>query len=156
MMNRTSLHTAFAEAFHAGKRLRPATEAQLADAEAKLSVLLPEAYRQFALANGAIYCPAILDLVIDRKAAFADVQQFLTPRQSVTETGRWHLDPDGGCAAFASDSSGNFFAFRQLPASGTRPDDAAVWLFDHEAEEVVEQGETFDEWLNGFLRLRGS
>lgn len=152
-MERAELHQAFAARFHAGKRLRPATETQLDDAEAALGVLWPEAYRQFAQACGAVYSPGLLDLIAARKPGFADVQQFLTPKQSATETRRWHLEPDGGCAAFASDCSGNFFAFRQLPSAEPRPDDAAVWLFDHEADEPVAQAASFDEWLGRFLAM---
>lgn len=152
-MERTELHRAFAERFHAGKRLRLATEAQLTDAEAALGVLYPEAYRQFAMACGAVYSPGLLELVVARKPGFSDVQQFLTPKQTATETRRWGLEPEGGCAVFASDCSGNFFAFRRLPAAGPRPDDAAVWLFDHEAGEAVAETSSFDEWLGRFLRL---
>jgi hypothetical protein len=153
MAGRAELHQAFAKRFHAGKRLRAATEAQLADAEAALGVLWPEAYRQFALTCGAVYSPALLDLVVQRKPNFADVQQFLTPKQSVTETRRWRLEPEGGCAAFASDCSGSFFAFRQLPATEPRPDDATVWFFDHDIGEAVKQAASFDEWLGQFLAL---
>ncbi|HEY2784097.1 MAG TPA: SMI1/KNR4 family protein [Fimbriiglobus sp.] len=153
MTARSELHRAFAERFHAGKRRRPATAAQLADAEAALGVLWPESYRQFALALGAIYTPSLLDLVVEHNSDFGDVQQFLTPKQSVTETRRWQLEPAGRCAAFASDSSGSFFAFRQLTATEPRPEDAAVWLFDHEEGEVVEQAASFDEWLSRYLQL---
>src|SRR5262249_4069161 len=133
MTARSELHRAFAERFHAGKRLRPATAAQLADAEAAPGLLWPESYRQVAMASGAVYTHSVLDLVVEHKPGFGDVQQFLTPKQSVTETRRWRLEPAGGCAAFASDGSGSFFAFRQLTATEPRPDDAAVWLFDHDA-----------------------
>jgi len=153
MAARSELHRSFAERFHAGKRLRPAPAAQLADAEAALGVLWPESYRQFAMACGAVYTPSLLDLVVERKAGFSEVQQFLTPKQSVTETRRWRLEPEGGCAAFASDCSGSFFAFRQLTATQSRPDDAAVWLFDHEAGEAVKQAASFDGWLGQFLQL---
>ena len=153
MTLQSELHRAFAERFHAGKRIRPATAAQLADAEAALGLLWPESYRRFALAFGAVYTPGILDLVVKHKPGFGDVQRFLTPKQSVTETRRWRLEPDGGCAAFASDSSGSFFAFRQLKAAEPRLEDAPVWLFDHEAGEVIEQAGSFDEWLNRFLQL---
>jgi hypothetical protein len=153
MASRADLHQTFAKRFHAGKRLRPATAAQLADAEAALKVLWPESYRQFALACGAVYTPSLLDLVMERKPGFGDVQQFLTPKQSVTQTRQWQLEPGGGCAAFAIDCSGSFFAFRQLPATDPRPDDAAVWLFDHDVEEVVPQAASFDEWLGRFLQL---
>ncbi|MBS0203592.1 MAG: SMI1/KNR4 family protein [Planctomycetes bacterium] len=153
MTDPSEIHLAFAKRFHAGKRLRPATAVQLADAEAALGVLWPESYRQFALACGAVYTPELLQLVVEHQAGYGDVQQFLTPKQSVTETRRWRLEPEGGCAAFAIDSSGNFFAFRQLTATQSRSDDATVWLFDHDIGEVVEQAASFDEWLARFLQL---
>jgi len=78
---------------------------------------------------------------------------FFPPKQSVTETRRWRLEPAGGCAAFASDCSGSFLAFRHLTATEPRPDDAPVWLFDHDVGEVVEQAASFDEWLGRFLQL---
>jgi hypothetical protein len=118
MTAQSELHRAFAERFHAGKRLRPATAAQLADAEAALGVLWPESYRQFAMACGAVYTPSLLDLIVEHKPGFGDVQQFLTPKQSVTETRRWRLEPAGGYAAFANDCSGSFFAFRQFDGNG--------------------------------------
>src|SRR5689334_20616419 len=98
MADRADLHRAFAERFHAGKRVRPATAVQLGDAEAALGVFWPAAYREFAMAFGAIYTPGLLDLVVKHKPGFGDVQQFLTPKQSVTETRRWHLASEGGCA----------------------------------------------------------
>ena len=153
MDSRADLYRDFAARFHAGKRLRPATAVQLADAEAALGVLWPEAYRQFAMVCGAVYTPSLLDLVVKHMPRFGDVQQFLTPKQSVTETRRWQLEPEGGCAAFAYDCSGSFFAFRQLPATEPRSDDAAVWLFDHEVGDFVAQATTFDEWLARFLQL---
>lgn len=153
MSDRDDLYAAFAERFHAGKRLRPATAVQLADTEAALGVLWPDAYRQFAMACGAVYTPGLLDLVVEHKPGFGDVQQFLTPKQSVTETRRWLRELEGGCAVFASDCSGSFFAFRQLPATEPRPDDAAVWLLDHDVGELVEQAASFDKWLDRFLQL---
>lgn len=153
MATRANLYREFAERFHAGKKLRPATVGQLADAEAVLGVLWPEAYRQFAMACGAVYTPGLLDLVVKHKPGFGDVQQFLTPKQAVNETRRWHLEEVGGCVAFASDCSGSFFVFRQLSATEPRPDNAAVWLFDHDVGEVVEQAASFDEWLGRYMNL---
>ncbi len=154
MAGRAELHRDFAVQFHAGKRLRPATEAHVTDAEAALGVVWPESYRQFALAYGAVYSPAILRLVVDHKSDFSDVQQFLTPKQSVTETRRWRLEPQGGCVAIASDCSGSFFAFRHLPEAAPRPDDAAVWLYDYEAGTVEMEAASFDEWLGRFLAIQ--
>lgn len=104
MMDRTELYRQFADWFHAGKRLRPATAAQLAEAEFALGVLWPESYRQFALVCGAVYSPSLLDLIVERKPGFSDVQQFLTTKQSVTETRRCRrLEPGDGCVVFATD-----------------------------------------------------
>jgi hypothetical protein len=152
MTSRIETYQQFADRFHAGKRLRPATEAQVEAAESALGVLWPEAYRQFALLCGAVYSPSLLDLIVKRKPGYSDVQQFLTPKQSVTETRRWRLEPVGACLAFASDSGGNWFAFRDLPA-GTRLDDAAVWLFDTDSGTVDAEAASFDEWVGRFLSL---
>ena len=152
-MSRAELYRRFAQRFHAGKQLRPATEAQVQAAESALGVQWPDSYRRFALCCGAVYSPSILDFVVDRKPGFSDVQQFLTPRQSVTETRRWDLESAGGCVAFAYDCAGNLFAFRDLPVSPPRPDDAALWFFDHEADTVTGECRSFDEWLDRFLAL---
>jgi SMI1/KNR4 family protein SUKH-1 len=153
MTDRTELYRRFAERFHTGKRCRPATEEQVAEAESALGVLWPESYRQFALTCGAVYSPSLLDLIGARKAGFSDVQQFLTPKKSVVETRRWRLEPAGECVAFASDCSGNWFAFRELAGSSPRADDAAVWRFDLENETVEVEAKSFEEWINRFLSL---
>jgi hypothetical protein len=153
MTARADLHKQFVERFHAGKRTRAATEEQIAAAESALGALWPESYRHFCLNWGAAYTPSILDLVVAKKSEFSDVQQFLKPQQTVTETRRWHLSPNGGCLAFAADSSGNWFIFHDLPASLSRPDDAAVWLFDLETGAPEMQANSFDEWIGRFLTL---
>ncbi len=55
MPNRDELYRHFAERLHAGKRIRPATEAQVEAAESALGVLWPESYRRFALASRVVY-----------------------------------------------------------------------------------------------------
>jgi hypothetical protein len=153
MTNRAELYKRFAERYHAGKKLRPAKEAEIEAAESALGVKWPESYRHFAITCGAVYSPSLVDLIVERSLGYYDVQQFLTPRQTATETKRWQLEPSGGCLAFASDCSGNWFAFRGLPASLPRPDDAAVWIFDHDNQTVAVEAASFDEWVERFLSL---
>jgi len=153
MADRTEQNRRFAERFHAGARRRPATAAQLAEAESALGVILPVSYRQFALTCGAVFAPSLLDLVVDRRPGYSAVQQFLTPKQAVTETRRWGLDPAGACAAFAADASRSWFAFRHLSGADPRPDDAAVWLFDLELGEAQIESESFDGWIGRYLGL---
>lgn len=152
-MVREDLYRRFAARFHAGKRLRPAAEAQVEAAEAALGVLWPESYGRFALACGALYTPSLLDLIVERKPGWSDVQQFLTPRQSVAETRRSGLEPAGTCLVWATDCMGNLFAFRDLPASSPRFSDAPVWFFDHEENEMTIEAASFDAWLARFLDL---
>jgi hypothetical protein len=153
MLARADLHRQFAERFHAGKHPRPATEVQVAEAESSLGLFWPESYRQFALNHGAIYSPSLLDLLVENQSEYSAVQQFLKPKQTVTETRRWHLSEDGNSVAFAADSSGNWFMFRDLASSPPRPDDAAVWLFDLEEGASVKQADSFDQWVERFLNL---
>lgn len=153
MPSREELYRRFAERFHAGKSIRPATEAQVDTAEEALGVLWPDSYRRFALACGALYTPSLLGLVVDRKPGYSDVQQFLTPRQSVAESRRAGLEPAGTCLVLATDCTGNYFAFRDLPTSPPRLDDAPVWLFDHEEDAATVEAASFDEWLSRFLSL---
>lgn len=68
-------------------------------------------------------------------------------------TRRGGLHPAGSCLAFAEDCMGNLFFFQGLPASPPRPDDAAVWVFDHDEDRAVQQAASFDEWLGRLLRL---
>jgi hypothetical protein len=100
-----------------------------------------------------VYAPSLPELVVGRRPGFSAVQQFLTPKQAVTETRRWRLDPAGGCVAFAADGSGSWFAFRRLSGAASRPDDAPVWLFDLEVGQPAVEAESFDGWVGRFLAL---
>jgi len=153
MTARADLQRQFVERFHAGKRPRPASEEQIAEAESALGLLWPESLRQFALIHGAVYSPSLLHLLVEKQSEFSEVQQFLKPKQTVTETRRWHLSQSGDSVAFAGDSSGNWFMFRELSSSPPRPDDAAVWLFDLEEGAPVKQADSFDQWIERFVNL---
>ena len=129
-----------------------ATEVQINEAETAMGVMWPESYRQFALTCGAVYAPSLLDLIVGLNAAITDVQDFFTPKQSVTATRRSLMEPLRSCIVFANDCSGNVFGFRILPVS-IRVDDAPVWLFDYENDSVSMESHSFDEWISRFLEL---
>ncbi|WP_165250402.1 SMI1/KNR4 family protein [Paludisphaera soli] len=151
MTDREALHRRFAERFHAGKRIRPAAESQVDAAEAVLGVLWPESYRRVALACGVLSTGSLLRLIAERDPGFSDVQEFLTPRQVVVETRRSGLEPAGAWVVIATDCSGNLFAFRDVPSSPPGPDDAPVWLFDHDEDSIAVEAPSFDAWLARFL-----
>lgn len=153
MSDRQELYRRFADRFHAGKRTRPATEAQVEAAEAAMVVLYPDSYRRFALTCGALSTGKLLEIIAARDPGYSDVQEFLTPRQSVTETRRSGFDPESGSLVLAVDCMGNLFTFRGLSGSPPRPDDAPVWLFDHEYDETAVEAPSFDAWIARFLEL---
>ncbi len=151
-MDRLELYRKFAERFHGGKRLRPATDDQISEAETALGVLWPESYRQFSLTCGAIYTPSLVELIVELNLEFADVQDFLTPKQTVTETRRSLAEPPGTGIVFANDCSGNLFTFREL-SSNCRVEDSPVWFFDHENNSFNKEADSFDEWISRFVGL---
>ncbi len=153
MPDREELYRRFTDRFHAGKRIRPATEAQIGAAEVALGVLYPESYRRFALTCGALSTGKLLQIIAARDPGFSDVQEFLTPHQSVTETRRSGFDPEAGSLVLAVDCSGNLFFFRGLSGSPPRPDDSPIWLFDHEEDETAVEAPSFDAWIARFLEL---
>lgn len=153
MMVREDLYRRFAARFHAGKRLRPAAEAQVEAAEVALGVLWPESYRRFALTCGALSTGRLLRLVAEREPGYSDVQEFLTPRQSVAEARRSAAELGDAGLALAFDGLGNIFAFRDLPASPPRADDAPVWLIDLEEGTANVECPSFDAWIARFLEL---
>src|SRR5262245_26505958 len=113
MSPRTILHEEFTARFHAKRRPKPFTAEQLDAVESALGILLPSSYREFGLTHGAVYTPVLLDLVVERKPGFSSVQEFFKSAQTLTETRRWRkLGLPDDCYAFASDSSGNLFTFR--------------------------------------------
>lgn len=152
-MTRLETYQQFAARFHSGKRLRPATEAQLDEAEAALGLLLPESFRQLAVTCGNAYTPDLLDLILAKKVGFADVQQFFTPKQMATETRRTRLAPTGTRVMFALKCSGNWFELRNLSRHGARPDEAAVWFLDLESETEEKQADSIEAWIGRFLEL---
>ena len=136
---RAELFKQFAQRFHAGKSIRRVRADAVAEAESALKVLFPDSFRQFAEECGAVYCPSL-----------PSIQQFLTPKQVVTETRRWRLELPS-YAIFASDGSGNWFLFRDLQPEEPRVDDATVWMFDLENGEAVREAASFVEWITRFV-----
>jgi hypothetical protein len=46
------------------------------------------------------------------------------------------------------------FCFRGPNANGARPDDAPIWLFDHDFCKESKVADSFDSWLLSYLKLR--
>ena len=123
----------------------------ITNVEATTGVQFPQTYCTFLEQCGPVYTPGILDLIVLRNARQIAVQQFHTIAEIVEQS--QSIDKKGSIA-FATDCSGNLFCFKGLTAAGPAPDDAPVWLFDHETGKTSKVALTFDAWLTQYTQLQ--
>lgn len=128
-------------------------------AEKEAGTIFPAAFVAFIGVHGPVYTPDILDLVVAAQESGStdfegwDVAEFFVPSEiPTTHTMYASGGMDGSVIPFARDSSGNVFGFRQT-SSSTRPDDMAVLFFDHDFCEVRTEADSFDGWIERFLKL---
>jgi len=158
-MTRAEIHATFTQLFAADSPA-PVPIEDIRAAEGELVTTFPQSYLDFITCYGAIYTPAILDLVTGGESEIApegasfDVQNFLTPAE-IVETTRlyWSGGMDNWVVAVASDCMGNVFGFRK-DSSNARPEDSMVFIFDHDFCETKEESPGFDNWLLSFIRLK--
>ncbi len=113
----------------------------LADVESQLGLSLPDAFQSDLCALGAASTRiALLNAIVDGDLGLADVQEFLTPAEMIQSTHDWReLGLATDAIAFAGDCMGNLFCFRA--GSG------AVWLWDHDLNEIEKVAPSFEEWI---------
>jgi hypothetical protein len=158
-MKRADIQANFVAQFGTEKA-SPSSPAVLTQVETELKTLLPESFIEFATRYGAVHTPAILDLVTGGESEIApegssfDVQNFLSADDILKTT---HVYRTGGMdeslVVIASDCMGNVFGFRAVEGT-QRPDDATVYVFDHDFAEVSEEAASFDLWLKSFLDMK--
>jgi hypothetical protein len=151
MTERQHLHRHFIERFQREETPQAVSSTAIAHIASTLNVLLPASYRDFLELYGPAYTPDILDLIVLRNARLADIQQFHST-EDVIESSQ-SIDAKG-CVAFATDCQGNLFCFKGLSNSLPAPDDAPVWLFDHETGKTIKVAPTFDTWLAQYTNLQ--
>lgn len=127
----------------------PVSAADVASAEGALSFAFPGPYREAVLAVGLPRVTA--DLWDDIEASgveMAHLADFLTPEETISTT---QDDRSGGMpadlVAFACDSGGNVFVFREDAMSD------AVWVFDHDFGTVKQVAPSFEAWLKAYCDL---
>jgi hypothetical protein len=151
MTVRQKLQQHFIERFLRGETPQAVSSTAIEQVASTLNVLLPASYCDFLETHGPAYTPDILDLAVLRKSPLIAVQEFLAPTEVIESSVTIGVK---GCVAFASDCSGNLFCFKRLPKAEPRPDDAPVWLFDHETGKTSKVAPAFDTWLSNFTQLQ--
>ncbi len=151
MTERQQLYRHFIERFHRGESPQAVSSTAIEQIASTLNVILPASYRDFLELYGPVYTPDILDLIVLRNARLADIQQFHNTEDVVESSKSIDIK---GCLAFASDCQGNLFCFKGLSNSLPAPDDAPVWLLDHETGKTSKVAPTFDAWLSQYTNLQ--
>jgi len=159
-MSRNDIQAGFVKRFASMEAKPPVVVAaiDLQSVEKELSTVFPRAYFDFLTRYGSVHTPDILRLIggdsenIPEGFSF-DVQKFLEA-EKIAEVHR--LYTSGGMEDWlipiASDCMGNLFGFKRNE-SDVRHDDAPVFLFDHDFCETHQEADSFDAWLESFIRL---
>jgi hypothetical protein len=151
MTERQQLQQHFIERFQRGEKTQAVSSTAIEHIASTLNVLLPASYRDFLETYGPVYTPDILDLIVLRNARLADIQQFQSIEDVIDSSQSLNAK---GCLAFAADCSGNLFCFKSLANTLPAPDDAPVWLFDHETGKASKVATSFDAWLSQYTNLQ--
>jgi hypothetical protein len=130
----------------------PVLADDLTRAEEQLTGRLPADYRD-AIVHIGLPRPtgALLHSVCQERADFADVADFFSADEMISSTQAWReMGLPGDMIAFASDCSGNLFAFD----SASKNPGSGVWFFDHETGETALVAPSFMDWIQQYLDLR--
>ncbi len=128
------------------------TETALTQVEKELGADLPVSYKSAILSVG-LPSPTIelLDHICDHEIDLPDLSGFHSPEDVVTSTTGWReLGMPEHLIAFASDCSGNLFAFT-ISSTGNCDE---VWFFDHDFGTSEKLADSFEAWLNLYNNLR--
>lgn len=124
----------------------------IASAEKELGFALPEEYVELVTKYGSVYCPNLLDEIVDLEAEIPDVQNFSLPSEMIEQTQMYtKAGMPVGFLAFASDCMGNMFCFKVSELNNSEV--AGIWFFDHDFCEIEKINENFNEWLSSYIEL---
>ncbi|MEO1048835.1 MAG: SMI1/KNR4 family protein [Pseudomonadota bacterium] len=127
------------------------SESALLKAGEQLAWQVPEDYSQAVLEVGLPQPTiALLNTIVDNELDVFDLSEFLNPEAIVERTIGWReIGLPEHLVAFASDSSGNLFAF--CKESPSKPSE--VWIWDHDFNEVEKLASSFGQWLDSYLAI---
>ena len=117
-------------------------------------IFLPIDYKTFLLNFGNIWTPDILNLVVDNELDIYDVSQFWAIDKIIYDKqSEWssHVSPE--IIPFASDSSGNIFAFLrhdlQFPT-----ETADIYFYDHDFDMLEKISNSFKHWIDEYNKIK--
>lgn len=142
----------FISAWSASEEQPKASEQDVKDAESVLGFSLPKGYVDIVTKYGSVYCPDLLDAIVEEEADISDVQNFDLPEDLLKNTEMYiGMGMPEGFVCFASDCMGNMFCFKSEECKG-QPE-SGIWFFDHDFCEIEKIFDNFYEWLEAYIAL---
>jgi len=133
----------------------PVAESDLRSVEQRLSVRLPDDYRQAVLQVGLPRPTiALMDAIVERELDLHSLGDFYSPVEIIEETTGWReIGMPEQLVAFASDGCGNKFCFDAERLNNGSAEGYAIWFYDHDFETVDKIASSFDVWIEAFCHV---
>jgi hypothetical protein len=154
-MTRDEIHSQFFKRFCTPIASLPVELHEIESTQMRLGIEFPDSYRHFILTYGAVHSPELLSLIVGTQSELWDIHSFMPAIEcaQMTECYR-EAGMSNRLIAFAGDSGGSVFCFESADLSHGRADDAAIWFFDHDFCEDSKVAESFDSWLESYLKIQ--
>lgn len=133
----------------------PVAEADLFKVEQRLSMHLPDDYRQAVLKVGLPRPTiALMNAIVERELVLHGLGDFYSPLEIIQETIDWRgLGMPEQLVAFASDGCGNKFCFDAERMNNGSAESRAIWFYDHDFGTVDQVAPSFDAWVQAFCNV---
>lgn len=149
----------FARTFRDGRSGEPLAYSEIDNAESRLSTRLPERYREFLASYGPVYTPQLLRIVSalpHKECELYDLQQLYSGNEIASETLAYReAGMPSNLVGIGYDCMSNLFAFQAVPFDSPRPEDAPIYVFDHDFRVTNQVAESFAGLLRSFLAMSG-
>ena len=142
----------FVEIWGVEQEPKYASTEDIESAEKHLGFSLPKEYVELVTKYGDVYCPNLLDEIVDLEAEIPDVQNFCLPSEMIKQTQQYtKAGMPEGFLGFASDCMGNVFCFKVSEIKNSEA--VGIWFFDHDFCEIEKINENFNKWLCSYIEL---
>lgn len=133
----------------------PVAESDLRSVEQRLSVHLPDDYRQAVLKVGLPRPTiALMHAIVERELDLHSLSDFYSPVEIIEETTGWRdIGMPKQLVAFASDGCGNKFCFNADQLNDGSTEGSAIWFYDHDFGTLDQIAPSFHAWIEAFCHV---
>lgn len=143
----------FVKKWNQNDSLQIVTPEDILRVESELNIQLPISYKYLITHYGDLYTPETLEAIVRNDIEISDVQDFELPIKALESTKSWQkAGLPLGYYAFASDSMGNMFCFKNSECN-SEDSEPPVWFFDHDFVEIEQESKNFTSWLKRYNEI---